>query len=265
MKKRTEGILIAIQFFTAVPVKRSFELDEKRVLYAVQWLPFVGLLIGAVLSGLLWLVLTFTPFSMPAAAFIIWMAAILLTGGLHLDGWMDSSDAYFSYRDREKRLEIMKDPRTGAFGVLSVIILLAARFLFIYEVIEGLQWRDYFLMSAIPMLSRMGMGALLAAVPSVKSEGLAYFFQKDLKRNKVLRTYFTALLAAAAVFYMAEPLLSLYLAMLAALILGFTIAAKAFFKEEFGGVTGDLLGASAEGGETWLWMGLWLLHYFAMA
>ena len=48
---------------------------------------------------------------------------------------MDASDAFFSYRDRERRLEIMKDPRIGAFGVLRCLVLLSARFLFIYEII----------------------------------------------------------------------------------------------------------------------------------
>ena len=52
-----------------------------------------------------------TPFSPLAAAFFVWLALIVLTGGIHLDGWMDASDAFFSYRDKQKRLEIMKDPQ----------------------------------------------------------------------------------------------------------------------------------------------------------
>ena len=89
-------------------------------------------------------------FSPLAVAFVVWLSLIILTGGLHLDGWMDASDAFFSYRDKQRRLEIMKDPRIGAFGVLSVIVLLSARFLFIYEIILQAVEATYFFLFLIP-------------------------------------------------------------------------------------------------------------------
>ncbi|MTH53051.1 adenosylcobinamide-GDP ribazoletransferase [Bacillus mangrovi] len=262
---RLEGFLIAMQFFTAIPVRRPMELDQKRIAYAVQSLPAAGLIIGGLLSVVLWLIQSFTPLSVLAAAFAIWLGSILLTGGLHLDGWMDASDACFSYRDKEKRLEIMSDPRTGAFGVLSVLVLLSARFLFIYEVVSGLRFTDYFLIAMIPFVSRIGMGLLLVRVPAVKKEGLAYFFQKDLTGKTVAGTYILFFLIVSGVMAASEPALAVYFWTFTGVQLLFSAAAERKIRKEFGGITGDLLGASAEGGETVLWMTLWLLHYFVMA
>ena len=101
---------------------------------AIKMFPLLGILQGIFYAFLLYGLVNWTPFSPLAAAFFVWLSLIFLTGGLHLDGWMDASDAFFSYRDKQKRLEIMKDPRVGAFGVLSIIVLLSARFLFIYEI-----------------------------------------------------------------------------------------------------------------------------------
>ncbi|AZB42680.1 adenosylcobinamide-GDP ribazoletransferase [Bacillus sp. FJAT-42376] len=265
MKTRVEGFLIAVQFFTAIPVKKSFDMDPKRVSYAVRSLPLTGIILGLMMMAALWGMKTFSPFSDLASAFFVWILAIILTGGLHLDGWMDASDAYFSYRDKEKRLEIMKDPRTGAFGVLSVLVLLSARFLFIYEITVRLEWMDYFLAAVIPLLSRIGMGILLACVPPAKKEGLASFFHRGLDKRKVLLVFSGWIVGAAVLFYAAEPMLGTFFLSLVLLLFCFTAVAGFFIVKQFNGVTGDLLGASAEGGETVLWMGLWLLHYFAMA
>src|SRR5699024_7898278 len=101
---------------------------NKNIERSVQTLPLFGLIQGTIYAGLLYLLLTWTPLSSLAAAFLLWLFIIIFTGGLHLDAWIDCSDAYFSYQDQEKRLHIMKDSRIGAFGVLSVIVLLAARF-----------------------------------------------------------------------------------------------------------------------------------------
>ena len=88
----------------------------------------------------------------------------MITGGIHLDGWMDSSDAFFSYRDIAKRLEIMKDPRMGAFGVLSVIVILSARFLFVYEIVVMAVDVSYIFIVLIPFIGKMVMGVLLMNV-----------------------------------------------------------------------------------------------------
>lgn len=261
--KFLKGFLLDLQFFTAIPVRFALPMDKPHLKSAVQTFPLLGLLQGGIYASLIFLLLEYTPFSNLAIAFLLWLMTIILTGGIHLDGWMDASDAYLSYSDQPKRLEIMKDPRTGAFGVISVIVLLSSRFLFIYEITENVQIVSYMLIAAIPFMSKSVMGVLLLTVKSAKKEGLGTLFQ-SAATIKVLWIY------------------SIYIAVFLALM---TLAANGFFHVSililiafasllvcrrkavkwFGGITGDVLGAAVEGTELFLWMTVWLLHYFAMA
>ena len=153
-------------------------MDREHIERAIKTFPLLGLLQGLLYSALLYAMLNWTPLSQLAASFVIWLALIVVTGGIHLDGWMDASDAFFSYRDREKRLEIMKDPRIGAFGVLSVLVLLSARFLFIYEIVERAVDISYVLIMLIPFMSKSMMGVLLIKVRAAKEDGLGTLFKK---------------------------------------------------------------------------------------
>ncbi|RFU71410.1 adenosylcobinamide-GDP ribazoletransferase [Peribacillus saganii] len=258
------AFLINLQFFTVVPVRTSLPLDAAYIKKAVQSFPLLGLLQGAAYAGVLYLLLNGTPFSQLATAFLLWLLTILLTGGLHLDGWMDASDAFFSYRDIEKRLEIMKDPRIGAFGVLSVIVLLSSKFIFIYEIIGNVSAPTYIVIIAIPFLSRQVMGYLLIRAALAKQEGLAYFFQQKAGRTSLIVYMVYTIVFCSAAYLLARGTLLPNLIMLgAALLLALSLKKKV--KDWFGGITGDVIGASVEGTELALWMIVWLLHYFVMA
>lgn len=257
------GLMINLQFFTSIPIKRELPMDQQNLRGAIQAFPLVGLIQGVSYSILLYAVMNWTPFSQVAAAFILWLATILLTGGIHLDGWMDASDAYFSYQDQEKRLEIMKDPRTGAFGVISVIVLLSCRFFFIYELITNIGPLIYYLIAALPFFSKSVMGAVLLTVQSAKNEGLGRMFQQAATA-KVLWIYpFYILVFLIAVFLSKVYFIPICLLLLAS-ILCYLISRRNALKW-FGGITGDVLGATVEGTELILWMTVWLLHYFVMA
>ncbi|WP_042463893.1 adenosylcobinamide-GDP ribazoletransferase [Neobacillus dielmonensis] len=261
--KFIRGFLIGVQFFTAIPITKAFPMDAEHLKMTIRVFPLLGLLQGIIYSLTIYLMVEFTPFSHLASAFLLWLVTILLTGGIHLDGWMDASDAYFSYRDREKRLEIMKDPRTGAFGVLSIIILLSSRFLFIYEATSHVQPLLLIMIVSIPFLSKMGLGGLLLTVPSAKQEGLGHLFQTAAKA-RILWLYpiYLFLFLMAVALMDVRFLLTSVLAVAAGWCLLFC-RRKAV--KWFGGITGDVLGASVEGTELVLWMTVWLLHYFVMA
>lgn len=131
MKIWLKGLLINLQFFTAIPIPLQLPMDNKHLNGAIKTFPLLGIIQGVIYALIFYLLLMISPFSPLAAAIFLWVTLIVVTGGIHLDGWMDASDAYFSYGDRQKRLEVMKDPRVGAFGVLSVILLLSTKlFLF---------------------------------------------------------------------------------------------------------------------------------------
>ncbi|PLS15012.1 adenosylcobinamide-GDP ribazoletransferase [Bacillus sp. M6-12] len=258
------GFLINLQFFTAIPVRTALPLDAAYIKKAVQTFPLLGLLQGSVYAGVLYLMLNGTPFSQLAIAFLLWLLTILLTGGLHLDGWMDASDAFFSYRDIERRLEIMKDPRTGAFGVLSVIVLLSSRLVFIFEITGNASFASYLMIAAIPFLSRQVMGYLLIRAGLAKQEGLASFFQKKAGSTSLIGYLVYTMFFCAAVYFLADDVLPSIVIMLAAALF-MAVSLKKKIVDWFGGITGDVIGASVEGTELVLWMMVWLLHYFVMA
>ncbi|WP_409303334.1 adenosylcobinamide-GDP ribazoletransferase [Peribacillus sp. SCS-155] len=257
------GLLINIQFFTIIPISKQLPMDSLYVTRAIQTFPLLGLMQGAIYSATLYGLQEWMPFTVLASAFGVWLMTIIITGGLHLDGWMDTSDAFFSYRDINKRLEIMEDPRTGAFAVLSLIVLLNSRFFFIYEIAMHLTGQSLALMAAIPVISRAVMGCMLVKFPLAKGSGLAYFFQSGAQKNS-LSIYMLYLLISV----FAAGMISLSTLYLFLILLGVSLCALMFLKYKtatwFGGITGDVLGASVEGVELLLWMTLWLFHYFAM-
>jgi adenosylcobinamide-GDP ribazoletransferase len=154
----------------------------------------------------------------------------------------------------------MKDPRTGAFGVLSIIVLLSCRFLFIYESTLNAEALSYIFIAAIPFLSKSVMGVLLLTVKSAKNEGLGSLFQKT-GSPKVLWIYLVYI-AGFLILVNKAMLLGGTLIIVAA---GCLLFCKRKAVKWFGGITGDVLGATVEGTELILWMTVWLLHYFAMA
>src|SRR5690348_2754278 len=117
----------AVQFLSILPVRGSAQLIDKdevtpHIVVGCEYFPLVGLL----LASLLWLlVLIFAPLvpQLVLAALLV-TGLIILTGGLHLDGLMDSCDGLFGGHTRERKLEIMRDSHVGSFGVLGAISIL---------------------------------------------------------------------------------------------------------------------------------------------
>ncbi|WP_033827920.1 adenosylcobinamide-GDP ribazoletransferase [Bacillus andreraoultii] len=259
--KTIKGLILCIQFFTSIPVPYEVPMDKTYIERAIRMFPMLGLLQGMIYTLITYLLVEWSPLSTLAISFIIWLVWILVTGGLHLDGWMDVSDAYFSYRDPKRRLDIMKDSRVGAFGVLSVMILLSARFLFIFETIDRMTPIVYLFIFIIPFFGKIIVGMLIVTVKSAKSSGLGVMFQEAATKG-TLFTYPVYLVFLFLISYFIWPH-SFFMLIVFLFFTGIYIAIiRKKIVSWFGGMTGDVLGASIEGGETLLWMILWLLPYF---
>ncbi|WP_171050791.1 adenosylcobinamide-GDP ribazoletransferase [Bacillus sp. BHET2] len=253
-----KSFFLNLQFFTTIPVRKPFDVGQHEMKWMVRTFPLLGMCLGMILSGGFVVLDTFTHMSPLALSFFIWVMPIILTGGLHLDGYMDASDGFFSYRDKEKRLEIMKDPRVGAFGVLSLVVLLSSRFLFIYEsVLYTHSELIGMVLLCIPFFSRLVMGASLVTIPAAQKSGMGYGFSKHMTRHEVLWMV-TALLAGGMVLFYLDWFY---------LYVGFTLVTLVAFWwvysksiKWFGGMTGDTVGGSVEGVEWILWMTIWLLQ-----
>lgn len=260
MKSYIHGFVITIQFFSILPLRKEIPMTNQTIERAIRMFPAFGWLLGLIYAGFLYSLIEWTILSLLAIAFLIWLTTIVLTGGIHLDGWMDASDAFFSYRDLDKRLEIMKDPRTGAFGVISVIVLLSARFLFIYEVVQRIESLSFLLILFIPFFSRMVMGMMLASVPPAKNEGLGKLFHQASKQSTIW-SYLAYLLPTALIMWLWNwhGMVLLSAMFLFTLILNLALRSKV--RKWFRGITGDIIGALVEGVEVILWMIVWLFHY----
>lgn len=263
LKELSDGFLLAWQFYTTVPVRKQIPVDARRLKFAFYTLPIIGMCIGLVIASLLMLNETFLHLPATMVALIILTVPIFITGGLHLDGWMDMSDALFSYRDKEKRLEIMSDPRTGSFAVLSVLFLLAWRYVLIFETLQLANLSTYLLIISIYFFARISMCYVFIQGKLAKQEGLAAYFKQGINRNDFSFFFISAFLWLLIIAYI--DLASAFYAFITFLIsIVFAILFLRLLNKQFGGLTGDTLGAALEGSETCLWMTVWLLHSFVM-
>ncbi|GGF29533.1 adenosylcobinamide-GDP ribazoletransferase [Halobacillus andaensis] len=253
MKNFFFGGLFALQFFSIIPVHQEIEPGPSRVRWSLRWLPLVGLGFGAMNAVLFLLLNTYTEISLLSLVLLAIIIPIVLSGGLHLDGLMDTGDAYFSYQDPEKRLDVMKDPRTGAFGVMVLLIVLALRFIFIYEALLVDEAAVWFLL-IVPCFARMAMVGLLGHAPSAKTSGLSSFFQKSYDPSVTWWLLGTSFFLIIGCFFIS---IGVSIAMGLAVFAGVWII-KSWAVKAFRGITGDVCGAMLEGMVTFLWLIIWI-------
>ncbi len=113
------SFLICIAMYSILPVP-TIEWTEKKMRFCFCFFPLIGVVIGAAW----WAVyLLLQPIFTPSfTAVVLLLMPVFISGGIHLDGLIDSCDAFFSFGDRQKKLDILKDPRTGAFGVIGAAV-----------------------------------------------------------------------------------------------------------------------------------------------
>ncbi|MGN1403160.1 MAG: adenosylcobinamide-GDP ribazoletransferase, partial [Ruminococcus sp.] len=126
MRSWFESLLIALSMYSALPVKcLNWTADNLR--HAMVFFPLVGLLCGGGL-WLVWTVCSLLGVGAVLFAVLAVLCVVVITGGIHLDGFCDTADALYSRRPREEKLRILKDPNCGPFAVFSVILVLLVSF-----------------------------------------------------------------------------------------------------------------------------------------
>jgi adenosylcobinamide-GDP ribazoletransferase len=226
--------VLAAQFLTAVPLPLAVPAGPAQLGWALAWFPAVGGLLGLALAGVdaaaraLW-----PPW---VAAALVLVAGTLLTGGLHLDGLMDTCDGLFGGRTAERRLEIMRDSRVGSYGVLAgalqLLLKLAGLAALPSEVRAGA-------FVAMAVSGRWGMAAAVWAFPYARPQGLGTAF----KRGATWSTSAGATLLAAATLVVAAGVPGLVLLPLAGCV---AWLAGAYAVARLGGLSGDCYGAINE-------------------
>lgn len=241
LKNAGFGLVLAVQFLTRLPVTLVCPWNSSTRRWAARSYPLVGLLIGVLAVGITQLIGAWLP--APVQALLVLSLWVGLSGGLHLDGVMDLADALGSNAPLQRRWEILKDAKIGAFAVIALVFLLAWKVALLWALINAgvsLWW-----LVAIIGLGRLGAVALLVEVPSARHTGLAHAWQQSLSRRDLLLAALAPLLWLTWI----EPTLAVWLM----LALGFFVTLYGLvMRRLFGGINGDMLGAAIEGGELWL-------------
>lgn len=223
------------------------EWTKENMRFSICFLPLVGVVIGF-FEGL-WIFFCMH-FGVGHLTEVLVFAAIpiILTGGIHLDGFMDTMDAVNSWQDRERKLEILKDSHIGAFSVIMLLLYYLLDIAAISSVLErisesGLTENELLLrllpLLLIPSFSRAVTGTALIFGKSAGKGGIAYTFAEagDLPAVRVVMLCWDAAIPILVGF--TDPLMGIVFVLLA------SIGAAFFFKDtkkQFGGVTGDLCG-----------------------
>lgn len=246
-----KSLLLALQFFTIIPVHKNLPMESRQISGMYSLFPWIGAGIGATAC-----LGQYFEWSTLMTGFSIVFLGILLSGGLHMDGFTDTSDAFFSYRDRIKRYEILDDPRVGAFGVMAVVLLVIGKVIIISEVLAAQSFHLIFVL-LIPFFSRATLTMLFVLTKSAKESGLAFFFKQKMNVNIILLvTLCNFFVGLFLVGWFTDWLITITFA---AVLLVFICLFRHWAMKNFGGVTGDLLGASVEVSEVVLWLTLLLL------
>ena len=251
LKNAGIGFLLAWQFFSFVPIKKQLDMNKSSITWMYASLPLVGLIIGAILSSCANLLVSYSDLSNVLVAILLVVGMIVFTGGLHVDGFIDLCDAFFSYGDKEKRLQVLDDPRTGAFGVLGVVVLILLKFGFIYEALEQGRFEMLVFIAAVPYVARVGMLMYFVSMNTSKQTGLAAYFKGQVMTKQLIVTSVVmfALLSMGAVYI---GLYSFFI--LVAIMLFAVVLYRNWSYRNFGGMSGDLLGALGESLEVVLWL-----------
>ena len=256
LKNFFSSILLAFQFFTIVPVNKQLDLTKQTVTGMFQFLPWLGVIMGSAVA-LIFEGLTLTNSSPLLIGFIVMMAFSIWTGGLHLDGFTDMGDAYFSYRDLKKRQDILDDPRVGAFGAMSLLFLVLTKLIVLTELVTQQILSVYWLMF-VPFLARAALGFYITLTQSSKEKGLGYFFRTHIQlKQYMIVTLLSLCIGTAIIIYMTHNWTASILVVIALIIVPIY---KWWTKKNFGGASGDLYGAFIEGTEAILWIALLCLN-----
>ena len=159
-----------LQFMTRIPINIDTGFDEE-FHKTITYFPLVGLVLG-VLIYIIGLVsgIFFDSF---ITSIIVTLALVILTGGLHIDGLGDTFDAIYSYRDKERMLEIMKDSRLGTNSLLAIMFLILLKIGFLYSIINNsLLWTVIFM----PVVARLGVIVMMYKTVTPRENGMGNLF-----------------------------------------------------------------------------------------
>lgn len=229
-----KSCIVAFSMYSKIPMPQ-FEWKEEDMQYMLCFFPWVGAVIGVCLY--LWNRFC-AAFQVGRIAYVLFAVAIpiLVTGGFHVDGFMDTMDAFHSYQPRERKLEILKDSHIGAF---AVIMLAACGLIYVGAFSEIYDTKALLIVCIGFALARCLSGIGVVTLPSARGDGMLFEAASHAQGRIVKGT----LLVQGGICMAGMLWISWKI--------GIAVVAAAFVsyyyyeyrsKKEFGGITGDTAG-----------------------
>ncbi|WP_378956290.1 adenosylcobinamide-GDP ribazoletransferase [Pelosinus sp. sgz500959] len=235
--------ITGLQFLTRIYVAKQTEWSPESFGRSVKFFPLIGGILGILLVMINQLFAEYLPFFgvyMPphVLAILLLIANVVLTGGLHCDGFMDTMDGLFSGRSKERMLEIMKDSRVGANGVMAFVLLVLLKWSLITEMSPLLLPSSLFVM---PILGRFAMLVGITVFPYARPDGIGKAFAQYADK-------YTLYIGIALTLLLIIPIGKQAILCLGIVSLCTMLFAR-YATKLVGGLTGDIYGALSELGE----------------
>lgn len=238
MRTLWNSFKIAFSMYSKIPVPQS-DWTKENMKYAMVFFPWIGIVIGLVCSGWFWFSGFLTEHNVELSHEFITIVFVLLpvviTGGIHLDGLLDTADARSSWQERDRRLEILKDSHAGAFAIIAC----AVYFLFYYGVCSMVNTESVKLIGLGFVLSRTLSALAIVTFPMAKGSGLAAAFSGSADKKRVRNVMIFYLLILTGLYLWSGGVCGSLCIAAAGLMFWYYYHMS---KKVFGGITGDLAG-----------------------
>ncbi len=233
MKRLWNSLNIAFSMYSRLPAAQC-GWSEENTKYVMCFFPWIGVVIGALCFG--WDALAgYLGLHAPLRNVVLMLIPLAVSGGIHLDGLLDTADAMSSWRPREKRLEILKDSHAGAFAVIAC----AAYFFLMYAALDMVAGEPVRVYVFTFVVSRSLSAVSVVMFPKASAEGTVAGFSKNAQTRAIQATSLVYLAICAVVMFVLQPVLAA--AALVGALLTFLWYHHMALKH-FGGINGDLAG-----------------------
>lgn len=227
------GFKLAFSMYSKIWMPKT-EWTKENMKYVMCFFPCIGIVIGFLEIG--WFMLYQTlDMGVLLYASISALLPIVISGGIHMDGLMDTSDALHSYQSKQRKLEILKDPHTGAFAILCAILYVVLLIAFFSEVRKEV----VVFLPFIFVISRACSGMAVATFPMAKNTGLAATFQNAAHKRVVAYTMIAYIVLSILIMFWINFLYAIGITLTAVWMF---LYYKHMAMKQFGGISGDLAG-----------------------
>lgn len=232
-----QSLVIAFSMYSKVPMPKV-EWNEKNMRYVMCFFPLVGAVIGICVYAAAY-VMTAGFCGSLFFSVMLTLIPVVISGGIHMDGFLDTVDALCSYGEREKKLSILKDPHAGAFAILGMGCY------FLWNVAVWSEWKscgDSRILMVICcgyVLSRAWSGLSVVTFPAAKDSGLARTFQDYAQKQITKKVMLIWLVLTTAWMLWLSPAAGVAAVSCSGLVFYYY---RRMCRRQFGGITGDLAG-----------------------